>query len=64
MAETQQNNKRTKHIHISYHYVREIIQKQIATLDRVESASNVSDVFTKPLPKGTFEKFRKWMKIL
>ena len=28
MAETQQNNKRTKHIHISYHYIREKIQQK------------------------------------
>lgn len=64
MAETQQNNKRTKHIHISYHYIREKIQQKAVELDRIESANNISDVCTKPLPKGTFQKFRQLMGVL
>ena len=64
MAETQQNNKRTKHIHISYHYIREKIQQKIVELDRIDSANNTSDVCTKPLPKGSFQKFRTLMGII
>ncbi len=64
MAETQQNNKRTKHIHISYHYIREKIQQKVVELDRIDSANNTSDVCTKPLPKGTFQKFRQLMGII
>ena len=61
MAETAQNNKRTKHIHIQYHFVREKVQQRVHELEYVESANNISDIFTKPLPKGSFEKFRKLM---
>ena len=59
MAETGQCNKRTKHIHIEYHFVKEKIRDKVHVLERVASEFNVSDIFTKPLPSATFKRMRK-----
>ena len=61
MAETFQQNKRTKHIHIEYHFARQQVQRKIHILEHCDSASNVSDIFTKPLPRAAFQKLRQLM---
>jgi hypothetical protein len=49
---------RTKHIDIIYHHVRERVRLQQLTFSHVASADNVADIFTKPLGRPLFEKFR------
>jgi len=59
MAEQSITNKRTKHINLRYHYVREEIQEfKNFDLDYIDTKNNTSDIFTKPLDRGLFEKHR------
>jgi hypothetical protein len=56
MAEQSITNKRTKHIDLRYHYVREEIQEfKNFDLKYVITTANTSDIFTKPLDKTLFE---------
>jgi hypothetical protein len=59
MAEQSITNKRTKHIDICYHYNREQIQElKHFELEYVPTKDNTSDIFTKALDRGLFEKHR------
>ena len=48
---------RTKHIDLRYHFIRECIDEKKVTVDYVSTNENVSDIFTKTLPKPKFSKF-------
>ena len=62
MAENQVNNKRTRHIDIQYHFIRESITAGEYSLVHVNSLGNWSDVFTKAEPaKAIFEYFVNWI---
>ena len=41
------DGKRTKHIDIRYHFVREYVEDDIVKISFVKSADNIADVFTK-----------------
>ena len=59
MAEQSVTNKRTKHIDLRYHFVREEIQEfKNFDLKYVITTENTSDIFTKPLDRTLFEKHR------
>lgn len=45
-------HKRTKHIDIKHHFVRELIANETVSVLPVESENNLADVLTKALPKG------------
>jgi len=49
----------TKHILIKYHFLREQVLEQKVKLEYVPSKERVADIFTKPLPRETFEYLRK-----
>jgi hypothetical protein len=49
---------RSKHIAIKYHYVREKIEIGDVKLTYVETDENISDIFTKGLPRKQHEKLR------
>lgn len=40
---------RTKHINISYHWIRDAAQSQLISTKHVSGEENVADIFTKPL---------------
>ena len=62
MAEQSVTNKRTKHINLRYHYAREQIKEfNYFDLFYVQTPNNNSDMFTKPLDKGLFEKHRAFI---
>eukprot|EP00253_Pinus_taeda_P031343 PITA_31343 len=46
---------KTKHIPIKYHFLREQVLEQKVILEYVPSKEQVVDIFTKPLPRETFE---------
>jgi KUP system potassium uptake protein len=48
----------TKHIEVHYHYVRERLHAGYIDLVYVPTQGIVADIFTKPLPRKTFEAFR------
>ena len=61
IAENDINNKRTNHIDIRYHFVRQYIKNKTVELFYVPSAENVSDIFTKPLGPEVFNKLNKML---
>ena len=50
---------KTKHIPIKYHFLCEQVLKQKVKLEYVPSKEQVADIFTKPLPRETFEYLRQ-----
>jgi len=49
LAENDMSNKRTKHIDTKFFYCRELLEQNFIRFKYVDSASQVSDVMTKPL---------------
>ena len=46
---------KTKHFAIKYHYLRELVQDKEVKMEYVNTKEKIADIFTKPLPKDTFE---------
>eukprot|EP00253_Pinus_taeda_P018832 PITA_18832 len=56
---------KTKHIPIKYHFLHEQVLEQKVKLEYVPSKEQVADIFTKPLPRETFEYLRqKWGEVV
>ncbi|KAA0062326.1 putative mitochondrial protein [Cucumis melo var. makuwa] len=51
---------RTKHIDIRHHFIRELVEANIISLEHVLSAFQLADIFTKPLDVATFEGLRNY----
>ena len=50
---------RAKHIDLRYHFVHNAVQDGVLTLHAVNSANNVANLLTKPLPEAAFLVLRK-----
>ena len=49
---------RSKHIEMRYHYVRDMVQKNILSIQYVPTAKQTTDILTKPLSLTKFVYFR------
>jgi hypothetical protein len=49
---------KTKHIDIQQHWICEVLEAKKITLEYVPTAEQIADIFTKPLARDAFEKFR------
>ena len=49
---------RTKHIDIRHHYIRDLIEDKVITLEHVATEEQIADIFTKALDANQFEKLR------
>lgn len=58
LAHNPINHQRSKHIDIRYHYIRSEISAGTVLLHYVPSEQNVADIFTKPVSKNSFAKFK------
>ena len=58
MAKSSVGHKRTKHIDIKHHFIRETVQTRKITLSYCPTANMLADIFTKRLPRTQFEKLR------
>lgn len=56
--ESFDNSKRSKHIDIKAHFIKDIVAKGLVKLKYVPSNENIADIFTKSLPREKFENFR------
>ena len=59
MAKNPVGHKRTKHIDIKHHFIREAVQAGTITLEYCQTKQMLADILTKPLPKPQFEELRK-----
>lgn len=55
---------RTKHISIKYHFLREKVLENEVKLEYVTTKEKIVDIFTKALPKDTFEHLREMLGII
>jgi hypothetical protein len=55
---------KTKHIPIKYHFLREQVQDQVVKLEYVPSKEKITYIFTKPLPRDSFEYLREKLGVL
>jgi hypothetical protein len=55
---------KTKHIPIKYHFLREQVNDKIVKLEYVPTKEQIADIFTKPLPRDTFEYLRQKMGVI
>ena len=58
MASNPITERRSKHIDIRYHYIREVIEKGLVKVRFIDGSDNPADLFTKNLGWVKFEKFR------
>ena len=58
MAKNPVGLKRTRHIDIKHHFVREAVDAGTITLEYCETKQMLADILTKPLPKPQFEMLR------
>ena len=58
VANNNKTRKRTKHIDVKYHYVREAIEFGEISTKFCPSDDNIADLFTKPLPRDRFATLR------
>ena len=57
LAKDNKFHARTKHIDLRYHFIREAVEDGKIQVKYVPTDENVSDIFTKPLPRPKFSRF-------
>ena len=57
LAKNPVHHKRSKHIDIRHHFIREHVRNGDVELIYIPSGDNCADVFTKAVPKGNFTRF-------
>ena len=50
---------RTKHIDIRYHFIKDLVEQKIITLEYIDTSKQLSDIFTKPLGLEKFVEIRQ-----
>ena len=55
LSENEQVSKRTKHIDIRYHFVRDLVRENKLKIKYIKSEKNISDVLTKNVHRNVFE---------
>jgi hypothetical protein len=53
--------KRTRHMDIRYHFIRDYVTDQIIKVSYVKSKDQLADIFTKALPRPAFRKLRHFL---
>ncbi|WJX12010.1 phytanoyl-CoA dioxygenase [Trifolium repens] len=49
---------KTKHIDICHHFIRDLVENKVVTMEHVGTKEQVADIFTKALDVVQFEKLR------
>jgi transposase InsO family protein len=57
------SHSRAKHIDIRYHFVRDRVAKGEVKLEYTPTEMMIADIFTKALPRESFQKCRRWLGI-
>ena len=61
LASKRVTEKRSKHIDIRFHFIREKVENGFISLTHVASEENIADIMTKPVPKPKLLKFREML---
>ena len=61
MSENPVMHRRTKHIDIKFHFIREAIERGDVVLTFTSTSTQVADLLTKPLPKARTQKLRDYI---
>ena len=59
VAKSPKLTPRTKHFNLRYHHFRESVRLRIIQLFPISTVNQLADIYTKPLPRDIFIKFRK-----
>ena len=59
MAKNPAGHKRSKHIDIRHHFIREVVQALTISLTYCPTIGMLANIFTKPLLKAQLEKLRE-----
>ena len=59
LVKNQTFHSRSKHIETRYHWIRDVVEKKDAELEKVHTDDNGADMFTKILPREKFEYCRQ-----
>ena len=59
LANTRKHMRRTKHIDVRYHFVRNTKEKGLINFEFCPTKEMIADALTKSLPRPAFEKFRE-----
>lgn len=54
LAKNSEFHKRSKHIDIKFHYVRDVLDSKYIEINYIPSENQLADIFTKPLSKQQF----------
>jgi hypothetical protein len=55
---------KTKHIPIKFHFLREQVTENNIKLEYIGTKEQIADIFTKPLPRETFEYLRQKLGVI
>ena len=55
---------KTKHIPIKFHFLREQVTEKNIKLEYIGTKEQIADIFTKPLPRETFEYLRQRLQVV
>ena len=58
LAHNPEFHPKTKHIQNKYHFIRRAVEEKKITVTHIRAEDQLADIFTKPLPKVTFESMR------
>jgi len=64
LAKNPVNHERSKHIDVGFHFICDYGKKGNVELVHVASQEQVADIFTKPLPKVLFVKYKKMISMM
>lgn len=64
MVQSRENTKRSKHIDIKAHFIKDIISKGYIKPSYISTNENIADIFTKPLSYDKFSYFRKGLGVM
>ena len=61
MVEAPNFTRKSKHIHIKYHYVKHLVAQDRASLHWIPTDEQIADVLTKPLAAPQYAKLTKFL---
>ena len=61
LAKNPMYHKRSKHIQVKYHFIRDEIRSGKIELQYIPTEDNVADIFTKPVTKLKLDRFKTFL---